>query len=336
MSWPDSRTPHHSHRCHVAGVGIGARRMWLALLCAVVTLVHTHTVSSAPRGVPPVRPARPAADSLRVAYQKDRADTERNLRTSATSYLAAVARIDFGDKSALVLGRAADCDLRLDDAELAQHHLRVTVEGDSFRVVALDDTAHFMTRGGDVVRAANSGPGFVRVGRFTVRLSHQRYPALIVFDPRSPHFASYHGLEWFPVDLAYRFIAPLTPNPDADTTIIMSTRGNARRAVLAGWFDLIVKDKPARLEAHRLLEPGVDERSVSVFFRDATTGKQSYGVGRYIDPELLADGTWLVDFNNAYNPACATSPYYNCPIPSRANTLKVAIRAGEKDSHYVH
>ena len=50
----------------------------------------------------------------------------------------------------------------------------------------------------------------------------------------------------------------------------------------------------------------------------------------------LHDGDWLVDFNNAYNPACATSPYYNCPIPSKANTLKIAIRAGEKDSHYSH
>ena len=59
-------------------------------------------------------------------------------------------------------------------------------------------------------------------------------------------------------------------------------------------------------------------------------------MGRYLDPEPLPNGTWLVDFNNAYNPACATSPYYNCPIPSKANTLKVAIRAGEKDSHYAH
>jgi uncharacterized protein (DUF1684 family) len=91
-----------------------------------------------------------------------------------------------------------------------------------------------------------------------------------------------------------------------------------------------------RLEAHRLLEPGVDERSVSVFFRDATTGKETYAVGRYVDPERLPNGDWLVDFNNAYNPACATSPYYNCPIPSKANTLKVAIRAGEMDSHYAH
>jgi len=83
-------------------------------------------------------------------------------------------------------------------------------------------------------------------------------------------------------------------------------------------------------------EPDVDERSVSIFFTDATTGKETYGVGRYVDPERLTNGDWLVDFNTAYNPACATSPYYNCPIPSKANALRIAIRAGEKDSHYAH
>ena len=209
--------------------------------------------ATSPRPVPPVRLSAIAADSVRAAYAKDRQETAENLLKSATSYLAAVARTDFADKPALVVGRAADCDLRVDDPEFAAHHLRVTVQGDSFRVEALDDTAHFMTRGGAIVRAASSGPGFVRVGRFTVRLSHQRYPALIVFDPKSPHFAAYHGLDWFPADLAYRFVAPLTPNASADTTIIMSTRGNARRAVLAGWFALLVQGKPVRLEAHRLL-----------------------------------------------------------------------------------
>jgi len=210
-----------------------------------------------------------------------------------------------------------------------------SVAGDSFRVEAIDDTAHFAVRG-EWLRSATLPPGFVRVGRFTVRLSHQRFPALIVFDPQSPHFKDYHGLSAYPPDLELRFVAPLTPNPHADTTIIMSTRGNARRAVLAGWFDLVVKGKPVRLEAHRLLEPGVDEKSVSIFFRDATTGGETDSVGRYLYPELLPGGDWLVDFNNAYNPACAMSPYYNCPIPSKANALKVAIRAGEKDSHYGH
>jgi len=43
----------------------------------------------------------------------------------------------------------------------------------------------------------------------------------------------------------------------------------------------------------------------------------------------------VIDFNRAYNPACAFSDYYNCPIPPKANALKVAIQAGEKDPHYL-
>jgi len=305
---------------------------WRAPLALAVGLMLA-AGGSAATPARPVRLSSGQADSLRAASVAARADAEKTLRESPTSYLAAVARTDFGERTSLVVGHAADCDLRVDDPELADHHLRVTVTGDSFHVVALDDTAHFLARGAPV-RDARLPPSFVRVGRFTIRLSHQRFPALIVFDPKSPHFASYHGLDWFPYDPDYRFVARLTPNRHADTTIIMSTRGNARRAVLAGWFELLVQGTPVRLEAHRLLEPGVDERSVSVFFRDATTGHGTYGVGRYVDPERLADGTWVVDLNDAYNPACATSPYYNCPIPSKANTLKIAIRAGEKDSHY--
>jgi hypothetical protein len=291
---------------------------------------------AAPRGADPARVTSAEADSLKAAYAADRADTERNLREGPTSYLAAVARKDFEERASLVLGRDPACDLRVDDPELAPRHLRVTVAGDSFRVEALDDTATFRPRGRDATRGATLAPGIIQVGRFMVRLSHQRYPALIVFDPQSPDFARYHGLDWFAPDLAYRFIVPLTPDPNPDTSSIMSTRGNARRAVLAGWFDLRVQGKSVRLEAHRLLEPGMDEQGVSIFFRDATTGRETYGVGRYLDPERLPDGRWLVDFNYAYNPACAVSPHYNCPIPSKANTLKVAIRAGEKDSHYTH
>lgn len=307
------------------------------LLVVVLGLLAARPVVAArPSATGPVRLARVAADSIRAAHERDRADAAQSLRTSPTSYLAAIARTDFAERTSLVLGSAADADLRVNDPEVAARHLRVTVVGDSFRVEALDDTAHFRPRNGEPTRLALLPPTFIRVGRFTVRLSHQRYPALIVFDPVSPHFADYRGLSWYPVDLDYRFEVPLTPNPNADTTVIMSTRGNARRAVLAGWFDLRVKGRAVRLEAHRLLEPGVDERSVSVFFRDATTGRETYGVGRYIDPERLPDGRWRLDFNAAYNPACAVSPHYNCPIPSAGNTLRVAIRAGEKDSHYKH
>ncbi len=290
--------------------------------------------TSAPRAVAePVPLTRAQADSVTQAILRERAETENWLKTSPTSYLATVQRVDFGTKSALTVGRGADNDVRIDEASVAEHQLRVTVVGDSFRVEALDPGATFKAKDAET-RAATLGPSSIGVGRFLLRLSHQRFPAIIVFDPLSPRFRLYKGLRYFPVDLSYRYLLPLIPNPRPDTVVILSTRGNRRRAVRVGWFDFAVGKARCRLEATRLLEPGVGENDLSVFFRDLTTAKESYPVGRYVDPERLPDGRYLLDFNLCYNPACAVSDDYNCPIPPRANVLKVAIRAGEMDAHY--
>ena len=274
------------------------------------------------------------ADSITKAIEKDRNDSREFLRSSPTSYLATVRRVDFGGRSTLTVGRDADNDVRLDDPSIAPHHVRVTVLGDSFHVEAVDDTAHFML-GGKSVREARLGPGSIRTARYLLRLSHQRFPAIIVFDAQSPRYREFKGIDYFPVDLGLRYVLPLTPNPKPDTTVILSTRGNQRRAVRVGWFDFQVGRTRCRLEASRLLEPGVGEHDLAVFFRDLTTGHETYDVGRYIDPVATGDGRYVVDFNAAYNPACAYSEHYNCPIPPRANQLRVAIHAGEKDSHYL-
>jgi uncharacterized protein (DUF1684 family) len=288
-----------------------------------------------------ISPARPAAhspaeaDSVRLAIEKDREDTREWLKTGATSYLATAQRVDFESRRRLTVGRSAGADLRLDDPAMRPEHLVVTVVGDSFRVEARDDSASFKFKGADL-RMATVGPSSIGVGRYALRLSHQRFPAIIVFDPENPRYKAYKGIDYFPVDLSWRYVLPLTPDPAPDTVVILSTRGSQRRAVRAGWFDFVAGGARCRLEAHRLLEPGVGENDLAVFFRDATTGKDTYAVGRYLDPVRLPDGRYVLDFNMAYNPACAYSDHYNCPIPSRANRLKVAVRAGEKDLHYLH
>jgi uncharacterized protein (DUF1684 family) len=301
--------------------------VWGVLLAAL-----SAALSAAPSGPAPLDPA--SADSIKAAIVKDREDTEDWLRGKPTSYLATVLRRDFGEAASLSVGSAADNDVRIEDPAVLPHHLRVAVAGDSFRVEAVDPAATFRIKDREPT-SATVGPSGIGVGRFTLRLSHQRYPAIIVFDPMSPRFKEYKGIKYFPVDFSYRFALALTPNEAPDTTMIISTRGNQRRAVRVGWFDFVVDKTPCRLEAVRLLEPGVGERDLSVFFRDATTGKETYTVGRYVDPQPLPGGRYMIDFNVAYNPACAYSEHYNCPIPQAANTLPVAIRAGEKDSHYL-
>ncbi|MGH7740386.1 MAG: DUF1684 domain-containing protein [Candidatus Eiseniibacteriota bacterium] len=287
----------------------------------------------APAPAQPVALDSIATDTLKAAILKDREITNAWLQKSPTSYLATVQRRDFGDRNTLTVGRAAGNDVRIDDAEVAPHHLSVTVAGDSFQVHAVDDTAHFAV-GDEWTRSASVGPSAIRVGRFTLRLSHQTFPAIIVFDPNSKGYSRYHGLKWFPVDFRYRYQLALTPNPSPDTVIILSTRSNQRRALRVGWFDFAVNGVPCRLEGTRLLEPGVGEDNIGIFFRDSTSGKESYGLGRYVEVEKLPDSRYVLDFNDCYNPACAVSDHYNCPIPPRENQLKVAIRAGEMDAHY--
>ena len=66
-------------------------------------------------------------------------------------------------------------------------------------------------------------------------------------------------------------------------------------------------------------------------FTDKTSGIETYGGGRYIDLVLsdIVNKTCTIDFNKAYNPYCAYTAGYNCPIPPKENDLPVAIKAGE-------
>jgi uncharacterized protein (DUF1684 family) len=66
-------------------------------------------------------------------------------------------------------------------------------------------------------------------------------------------------------------------------------------------------------------------------FRDATSGNETYGAGRYVEAPLERDADDVeLDFNFAYNPSCVFSAAYDCPFPPPMNRLSVAIRAGEK------
>ena len=65
-------------------------------------------------------------------------------------------------------------------------------------------------------------------------------------------------------------------------------------------------------------------------FVDLLAGKETYPAGRYLEPEELPGGRFLVDFNVAYNPYCAYNDHWSCPLTPFENRLKVPIRAGEK------
>lgn len=143
---------------------------------------------------------------------------------------------------------------------------------------------------------------------------------------------SFTHLNYYAPNLTYRVSARLEPFADASQkmTVRMSD----------GSEEIYEKYAHAVFElsgqACRLLITKTSG-NYSILFRDGTSGKTTYGGGRYLDLEAdqLTSNRVTLDFNAAYNPYCAYNPRYACPLPPAENTLPVAVEAGEKqvDGH---
>ena len=273
------------------------------------------------------RPGAPAHDA-NTKLLEERAATLASFADPHQSPLAAVAREDFQGAKPLSFGGAADDDVLLEGA--ASHAVRVRVEGDHFLVERGGAAGSGDATWGGAAEEVKPGT-IVELGRYSLRLSHQNFPAAVVLDRESPRLREGPRPRWFAPDPSLRLEAVLVREAKPREEIVLSTRGNRRHALHVGTFELTLHGQRVRLSALRLLEPGVGEAGLSIFFRDATTGHESYPVGRYLEPEPLAGDRYVLDFNRAYNPTCAFSPLYNCPIPPRENVLPLAIRAGERD-----
>ncbi|HWH08084.1 MAG TPA: DUF1684 domain-containing protein [Candidatus Thermoplasmatota archaeon] len=146
--------------------------------------------------------------------------------------------------------------------------------------------------------------------------------------PQSPiaDQAAFEGLRYFPYDAAFRVSAAWEPAATPRHVRIGTSTGEERDYLEAGTLRFTLGGQERTLRG--FVAPG-RPHELFVPFRDATSGKESYGAARYLEVELPRHGHALVDFNLAYNPWCAYSESYSCPLPPRENWLDVAIRAGE-------
>ena len=141
----------------------------------------------------------------------------------------------------------------------------------------------------------------------------------------------FDGLEYFPPEPALRFELPLHEHEEKDPITVETTTEGEREYFRWGEFRFAVEGEDVSLQAYKAAP---DDDRLWVPFRDATSGEETYGAGRYLDLKAdhhrTDDGTWVLDFNLAYNPFCAYSPRFECPLVPMDNWLDVPIRAGEK------
>ena len=155
-------------------------------------------------------------------------------------------------------------------------------------------------------------------------------------DPRSPipedERGEFDGLDYYPVDPDYRFEVELDRYDDPEPVVVGTSTDGEQEYLAWGEFAVEIGGEGVDITAYKG-DPSEDRLWVP--FRDETSGEETYGAGRYIDLEpdhhRTDEGTWILDFNEAYNPTCAYSDRYECPLPPMENWLDVRIEAGEKN-----
>ena len=158
------------------------------------------------------------------------------------------------------------------------------------------------------------------------------------FDAYSPFHrdtsVTFKPLSYYEPNPEFVFKSKLFYKEKHDTVIIMGTKGEPRTVIVIGNVELNKDGKIHSVNIYKAFSRSGDVY-YSIWFTDRTTGKETYGVGRYLDFELDADSNFIytIDFNKAYNPYCAYTPMYTCPIPREEDYIDMPIEAGEKNFH---
>lgn len=135
---------------------------------------------------------------------------------------------------------------------------------------------------------------------------------------------SFKGLAYFPENKALVIKAKIDRKVEPGVVRMQTTKGEEQAYRRYGVVRFHVDGLPAQVTLYE----SAGSHDLFLPFRDATSGKETYGAGRYLDLHAHGDEI-VIDFNYAYNPYCAYNQDWNCPLPPAENWLKVPIRAGE-------
>jgi len=153
-----------------------------------------------------------------------------------------------------------------------------------------------------------------RGGRHAIRLR----------DRNSSYRRDFTGLHYFPIRESYRVTAKWVAEPRK--ILITNVLGMTEPMDSPGYALFQIDGHEYKL--YPVLEEP-DAKELFYIFRDQTSARETYGAGRFLYSEMPKDGHVVLDFNQAYNPPCAFTPYATCPLPPKENRLAVRIEAGE-------
>ncbi len=176
------------------------------------------------------------------------------------------------------------------------------------------------------VKMDSSGePTVFTIGTFEFYVIQRGKPALRIKDSLAGTLKEFKGISYFPLNEEFKVEAEFIPYDPVKEIEIINVLGLLNKEKSFGKLKFEIKGNTYYLDT---LDSG-DE--FFVLFADRTSGRTSYGPGRFLDVSKPKQGNMTtIDFNKAYNPPCAFNDYSTCPLPPAQNRIRVFIEAGEK------
>ena len=150
---------------------------------------------------------------------------------------------------------------------------------------------------------------------------------LRIKDSKAETRTHFLGLDYYPVDPSWHIEARWVAFDPPHTLEIPNVLGTIDKITVPG--KAVFEHEGKTFELLPVLETE-DADELFYIIADKTSGKETYGAGRFFYSAMPKDGKVVLDFNKAYNPPCAFTPYATCPLAPPENRMPVAVRAGEK------
>ncbi|MDT8408672.1 MAG: DUF1684 domain-containing protein [Wenzhouxiangellaceae bacterium] len=314
------------HSTHVdtgkrAGHGRRKPIVWMALLSGLLATVLAGCDSS-PQGSDSKFESADAVEALALEWRKGR--MERLTEPYGWLSLTGLILLDPG---AYTLGSADDSDIVLARGPASWGRLVVDEQSARFE---RSDGAAVTVDGQSVDRAPmlldqGSGPTLVEAAGIRIHLVDPGGRlALRVRDPESRPRTEFTGLDYYEIESQWRIEAAFHPHPEGSTLQVANVMGQLIAEPNPGQAVFEKDGQSFALEAIR------EGDRLFFIFADRTSGRETYGLGRFLYTELPQDGTVVLDFNQTFNPPCAFNSYTSCSLPPQSNRIDTWIRAGEK------
>jgi len=276
-----------------------------------------------------------AQEAWLISVHESWAEQDSEFKNSPTSPLAGASRFEIAETEAVYFAeKDGELEWSLEPGDQSKFSLVLAKDGWKWTGLSAEVTCmreSENTSSGSFLQAGD----VLKTGRFSVEVypSENQITAL-VFAANSQQVKDFNTLERFEPDPRFAVTANIVKFESPAQVDLITGLQRIKERFKYAILEFEIDGAELELTAYKYALEGEHSDVLFVPFTDKTTGKYSYGGGRYlsvVEPEEGAEVA--IDFNLVTNPLCAYTPIYNCIVPTRENRLPIAILAGEKKHH---